>query len=493
MKKINKKKNCSLSLQGRFKLEQLYFNNLLNEKQITEMNSLQKETTSHCIVNYKKSYLPHNKLNYALSQMKFDFSPYEDEVVKYIKTYMSTARIKKLPVLSAKKITSSLLESHPEITVCFKTLRNYIMPIKKRLYDTQRKFTPLIHYPNEAQLDFGTSYVYRTDEKLMNMYFMVLSFPHSNTFYCQLMRTRNRHEFVHSLDKIFEHLNCIPPEIWFDNDALFCIISNKERRINSFFEEYRKHHKFKAVFLNTASGNEKGHVENYIRITRNNIFVPIPEVKDLVSYNKKLLVSCDKLNGREHANGEIRKKVLDKDKECFLKFKPFNHHIEKLICIPDELARINVLYKQYYLPLVYANGKNKRSVKVAVDVGRFNIEVFDKNTNESIAKFSRIIDDITSTEITNWGPYLKIFAKNLEYVYTTKFFESLSEDIQENYIFLTCIEKQQVLKNMSLVYEKTDYARAIRITAICLAGKRYSQHDFVMTIHNLKVDPFFRW
>ena len=46
------------------------------------------------------------------------------------------------------------------------------------------------------------------------------------------------------------------------------------------------HYGFKSKFCNSASGNEKEHVENKVGYTRRNLFVPAPNFDSLSAFNK---------------------------------------------------------------------------------------------------------------------------------------------------------------------------------------------------------------
>ena len=53
-------------------------------------------------------------------------------------------------------------------------------------------------------------------------------------------------------------------------------------------------------FCNPEAGHEKGHVENKVGYVRRNVFVPIPEVRDLESWNRELLGEAEKDFDRPH-------------------------------------------------------------------------------------------------------------------------------------------------------------------------------------------------
>lgn len=84
--------------------------------------------------------------------------------------------------------------------------------------DNRNGYLPLIHHPGEGQADFGAARFYENSFCREGKY-LVLSFPHSNGGYFQLMYGENTECFMESMIAIFEHIGGIPTEIWFDNTS----------------------------------------------------------------------------------------------------------------------------------------------------------------------------------------------------------------------------------------------------------------------------------
>ncbi len=95
---------------------------------------------------------------------------------------------------------------------------------------------------------------------------------------------------------IFEHIGGVPKCIWFDNmsTAVKKVKGYGERDLTKGLLRFMLHHSLQSNFCNPNSGNEKGSVENKVGYHRRNLFVPVPEFKDLKEYNKELLLRCDK-------------------------------------------------------------------------------------------------------------------------------------------------------------------------------------------------------
>ena len=63
---------------------------------------------------------------------------------------------------------------------------------------------------------------------------------------------------------------------------------------------FKCHYGFSVSFCNPEAGHEKGHVENKVGYVRRNFFVPIPEVRDLESWNRELLGQAEEDFDRPH-------------------------------------------------------------------------------------------------------------------------------------------------------------------------------------------------
>ena len=139
-------------------------------------------------------------------------------------------------------------------------------------------YIPLIHYPGEAQADFGTADFYENGRYVEKGKYLVVSFPHSNGGYLQLNYGENLECLLEGLQNIFRYVGGVPTEIWFDNTTTIVthIIKGGGRDITERFRLFAEHYRFKPVFMNPDSGNEKGNVENKVGYLRRNELVPVP-------------------------------------------------------------------------------------------------------------------------------------------------------------------------------------------------------------------------
>jgi transposase len=191
---------------------------------------------------------------------------------------------------TAKRIYKRLKEetdydgSYPTVQRYIKTLRN-----KSR---ESVAYLELRWYPGEAQADFGEA-DFLVDGRLERLYYLVLSFPHSNHAYVQVFRGETAECVCQGLLSMFYHMNGIPGTIIFDNaSGIGRRIGNLVRE-SALFRRFRVHHGFEVRFCNPNSGHEKGNVENKVGFIRRNFFVPVRELNDLDLFNQGFLHECE--------------------------------------------------------------------------------------------------------------------------------------------------------------------------------------------------------
>lgn len=95
------------------------------------------------------------------------------------------------------------------------------------------------------------------------------------------------------LKDIFEHIGGIPTLAVFDNATGVGRKVCGAVRETKLFRAFRLHYGFEARFCNPDSGHEKGSVENKVRWTRSDQFVPVPAFDDVESFNIELLRLAD--------------------------------------------------------------------------------------------------------------------------------------------------------------------------------------------------------
>jgi hypothetical protein len=198
-----------------------------------------------------------------------------------------------------------------------------------------------------------------------------------------------------------------------------------ERDLTKGFMRFMMHHSFQSDFCNPNSGHEKGSVENKVGYHRRNLFVPVPEFKDLKEYNKELLKKCDKDMERIHyKHSRLIKDMFVEDKAEFLKlpktsFEVFIHEFAKA----DNYGKIKFDGRTY-------SASPELSGKIlVVKAGAHDVEIMDQECNH-IVSHKRLYGD--EKESMNWVPYLEVLAKRPTAIKYTGLFNQLPQILKEH-------------------------------------------------------------
>lgn len=203
---------------------------------------------------------------------------------------------------TAKRVYHRLRKEADGFDCSYRLVAQYVAYRKSQLHiDNKKSYLPLVHYPGEGQADFGAAQFYE-NSRCHDGKYLVLSFPHSNGGYPQLMYGENMECFLESMVSIFHHISGVPTEIWFDNTATIVtkILKDGGRELTDRFLRFSEHYGFRYKFMNPESGWEKGNVENKVGYSRRNFLVPVPRFTSLHDFNQQLLSDADEDMNREH-------------------------------------------------------------------------------------------------------------------------------------------------------------------------------------------------
>jgi hypothetical protein len=289
-----------------------------------------------------------------------------------------------------------------------------------------------------------------------------LSFPYSNAGFCQLFKSQNQECLLQGLKNIFEHIGGVPVSITFDNPSTI-VIKIKEhgnRELTDIFINFRLHYGFSSNFCNPYSGHEKGSVENKVGFLRRNMFVPIPEFKDINEFNRELLEKCTKDMNRIHY--KKRKLISELFKEDILALKmlpnnPFDvFKLQKATA--DKYGKVKYDKKLYSTVPAFA----QREVWLKARANE--IEILDEKYN-LIQAHKRLYGE--QRESMKWAPYIELMAKRPNSFMFTGFFKELPQTIKNYFEQLEYQEKKMVLAIFNRMVTDTDIDTAI--TAFSLA------------------------
>lgn len=226
---------------------------------------------------------------------------------------------------TAKRVYDRLKELHADFDCSYSIVQRYVKEQKISKRNAEGALELIWEY-GDAQADFGEADVIENGIKKTIKY-LVLSFPSSNAAFTQAFGGETAECVCQGLEDIFNHIGGVPLRIVFDNATGVGRRVRDQVTLSELFLRFKCHYGFSITFCNPASGQEKGNVENKVGYIRRNMFVPIPEIQDLVAWNKDLLTTCAQDFKREHyKKGETIEILFEKDRVALapLPTAPFN-------------------------------------------------------------------------------------------------------------------------------------------------------------------------
>lgn len=181
--------------------------------------------------------------------------------------------------------------------------------------------------------------------------------------------------FFDGLIKTFDFLGGIPKKIIFDNlkPAVKEILEGSERILQDEFLRFKSFYSFQAEFCGPGKGNEKGLVENLVKYTRNNYFLPYVNFKDFHKLNEDLYAKCWNKMQTKKVDGIVWYEMLrNTSKDYFLELKGHFDHAKLAIAKINSYQLANIDRNRYSVPSKYV-GK-----KVDVKIYPFKIKIIYK-------------------------------------------------------------------------------------------------------------------
>lgn len=338
-----------------------------------------------------------------------------------------------------------------------RSVRKLVADIRKELQDNTDGFLPLEHLPGEAQADFGEARFIENGVTYDGYYFN-MSYPYSNGGHAQLFKSVNQECLLEGMKAIFEHIGGVPTAIWFDNMSTIVkkIKEYGERDLTKGFLRFMMHHGFQSNFCNPNNGHEKGSVENKVGYHRRNMFVPVPEFKDLKEYNKELLMKCDKDMDRMHYKGYgMIKDLFREDKLEFYKLPKVPYEV-----FLHEFAKADNYGKVKFDGRIYSTSPNMAGRQVIVKAGAYDIKILDTD-HDRIIVHKRLYGE--EKEIMNWIPYLELLSKRPTALKYTGLYNQLPPILKEYLDKSSYEEKKQTLRLFTKMTLAADFDTAIEV------------------------------
>ncbi|MCF8011052.1 MAG: IS21 family transposase [Clostridiales bacterium] len=203
-----------------------------------------------------------------------------------------------------------------------RTVTTYVANKKKELTKPTNTYLDLQHPGGEAQVDFGTAEVTHL-QKLIQVKYLVMSFPYSNASYLWFLPGENIECFLTGLQELFKCVDAVPRKIWFDNlSAAVAKVQGRDRKTTELFRQFALHYGFQHEFCNVGEGHEKGNVENKVGCTRRNWMVPLPQLTSWESINKQMKEKAEKYLQQKHYEKQQPIGILFEEEKKKMKLLP---------------------------------------------------------------------------------------------------------------------------------------------------------------------------
>ena len=358
---------------------------------------------------------------------------------------------------TAKRIYDRLKEIYgEELNASDRSVRKLVANIREELQINTRGFLPLEHPPGEAQGDFGEAR-FVENGKPYDGYYFTMSYPYSNGGHTQLFKSANQECLLEGMKAIFEHIGGVPTAIWFDNlsPVVKKIKEHGKRDLTDGFLRFMVHYGFQSNFCNPDSGHEKGSVENKVGYHRRNLFVPVPECKDVKEYNQTLLAKCDQDMNREHYRGYgMIHYLFMEDKQAFFPLPkvPF-------LVFQHEFAKANHYGKVKFDNRTYSTTPGMAGCQVIIKAGAYEIVILDTEGHHIITH-RRLYGEEMESMI--WLPYLELLSKRPTALKYTGIYHQLPSILKEYLDKNDYTGKKESLQLLTRMTVESDFHTAMK-------------------------------
>lgn len=353
---------------------------------------------------------------------------------------------------TAKRMYEQLRDFH-NFTGSDRTVRDYVSKRKKELSESMTDVAlPLENFPGTAQVDFGEA-PFRYHSEIIDLPYLVLSFPYSNSFYFQVFPSENTECLLEGLQRIFRYMGGVPKTIRFDNlsPAVKRIFSKGERELTDTFERFVLHYGFQYEFCNPAKGNEKGHVESMVKYVRNNFLLPEHTILDLDHFNETLWIMAEKDRNRLHYKKDILQSDLyEEDKSNWLMLPEKEYDCARYkTAKADKYGMVTLDKKLYSTTPRFA----KQQVKICITYNE--VRILNEH-NEMIVKHPRLYGMKRKSMI--WQPYLDLLSKRPRAIKYSSIYNQFPA-IWTDYIRNCTVEEQKnVLRLLGELLKNDDFS-----------------------------------
>ncbi len=360
----------------------------LNKTQISQQTGLDRCTVRKYLKMEEKEF--HNWIS-TPRNLPLKLSKYKSFVKR---------ELEQCPNLSAAQIEDRLKENFSNLpSIHSKTVYNFVQTVRKQ-YDiakqkqANRVFEKLPEsaYGEQAQVDFGETWLQSTEGKRKKVYFFAIVLSRSRYKYVYF----SNHPFtsasaIEGHELSFEYFEGIPRKIIYDQDSVFLRDENLgDYLLSETFKSYCNTQDFEVVFCRKADPQSKGKVENVVKYIKQN-FLRGRKYTNIDTLNKQAIAWLERTgNAKKHSSTQkIPKEEWLLEKEHLLPVKT-GQKKEKILKRYKVLKDNTISYKSNYYSLPAGTYKDKQtSVFLEAKEGELYLYSSEK---ELIAKHKISID-----------------------------------------------------------------------------------------------------
>jgi transposase len=303
---------------------------------------------------------------------------------------------------TAKRIYERLVEEY-EFTGGESTVRSCVRGLRKA--SAPKAFVPLEFPPGKfAQFDWGEVDIFLQGEQVtVQIFCMRCTF--SRKIFVKAFFHQKQEALLQGHVDAFQFLGAVPQTITYDNlkTVVKRILEGKNREEQDRFIQLRAHYLFESYFCDPAKGNQKGQVENLVKMVKQKFFTPIPSVSHLDEMNQMLLEKCIAYETTiVPRTSSTVKEAFEEDKQHMLPLplRPLEC-CRNLYVKSNSLSMVNFEGNAYSVPVAYAS--SKLTCKVFAERIEFYIQ------GNQIASHERCLGK--GMEILNYDHYLDLLLK----------------------------------------------------------------------------------
>ncbi len=407
-------------------------------------------------------------------------APVMDPVKPILDNWIREDLKKKRKYHRTSKRMFELLEKHHDFEGSYRSVRAYVSKRKKELRaEVEKAALPLKAFSGTAQVDFGTA-PFSYQSEVIELPYLVMSFPYSNTFYFQVFPSENTECLLEGLQRMFHHMGGVPRVIRFDNlsPAVKKIRAKGERDLTDVFERFVLHYGFTYEFCNPGKGNEKGHVEAMVKYVRNNFLLPENTIVDLDHFNGTVWELAEKDRNRKHYEKRVlQSELFEEDRREWLQLPE-----KRFDCVRHQEARadkygfITIDQKQYSTSPRFAGQK------VRVRITYQSIIILNEE-NEVVAKHARLYGMRRKSMV--WQPYLELLAKRPRAIKYSSVYDQFPPIWAE--FLRDCTEEEQkaALRLLGKLLKNSDFSQLNEALKLASAHGHPSAEQIRHTFYSL--------